>query len=170
MLATLGGDARAYRLLLEELSHYLRIYFIRRLGNGRQADAEDLVQETLMAVHAKRETYDAERPFTAWLHAVAKYKLADHFRRNGKRIHVALDDADDLFAPDDAAAASAHMDVSKLLETVPPAQRGLIRRVRIEGQSIAEAAVASGMSQSAVKVSIHRALEAVSARLKGPKS
>ena len=167
MLAGLAGDASAYRRLLEELSLYLRAYFIRRLGDRGKADAEDLVQETLMAVHAKRATYDVERPFTAWLHAVAKYKLADHYRRGRRRVTVSLDDVDEPFAPDEATAAMAYYDVQRLLQTLPEAKQALIRRVRIEGQSVAEASASTGMSESSVKVTIHRGLKALGSRLKG---
>ena len=65
MVRSQAGDAAAYRMLLHALSPHLRAYFTRRLGPGRSADAEDLVQETLMAVHTHRATYDQARPFTA---------------------------------------------------------------------------------------------------------
>jgi RNA polymerase sigma-70 factor (ECF subfamily) len=167
MLAGLAGDAAAYRALLEVLGGHLRGYFLRRLGYDRTADAEDLVQETLMAIHSRRATYDPSAPFTAWLHAIARYKLIDHFRRRRVRATVPLDDADALFAADAAEPAAARMDVEKLLETLPARSRTLIRMVKIEGQSIAEAAAATGLSQSSVKVGIHRGLKALATRMRG---
>src|SRR6185295_10211879 len=68
MLASLSGDTASYRLLLTVLSRHLRSYYARRLA--RHADAEDLVQETLIAIHARRGTYDAGQPFSVWLHAI----------------------------------------------------------------------------------------------------
>jgi RNA polymerase sigma factor (sigma-70 family) len=167
MIAALAGDAAAYRVLLNELSGHLRRYFLRRLGPERSADAEDLVQETLMAVHTRRATYDADRPFTAWLHAVARYKLIDHYRQNRRKPTVPIDDVEALFAEDSAAASSARLDVDRLLDTVPERTRRLIREVKIEGRSIAEAATGAGMSRAAVKVGIHRSLKAIAGRIRG---
>jgi RNA polymerase sigma-70 factor (ECF subfamily) len=66
MLSALAGDAAAYRALLAALGELLRRYYARRLADA--ASAEDLVQETLIAVHTKRRaTYDT----SASLHALA---------------------------------------------------------------------------------------------------
>src|SRR5207253_10706291 len=96
MSAALGGDAQAYRQLLVEVGADLRAYDVRRLTG--QADVEDLVQETLIAMHTRRSTYDVSQPLTSWLHAIARYKLIDHFRRAGRRRAVSLDDAGELMA------------------------------------------------------------------------
>ena len=166
MLEGLAGNAASYRLLLAELSGHLRGFFLRRMGYDRAADCEDLVQETLMALHAHRATYDARRPFTAWLHAIARYKLMDHFRQTRTRPTVPIDDVMGLIADDKIDAATARYDIDRLLETVPGPMSGLIRNVKVEGQSIADAAACSGLSESAVKVGIHRGLKALAARLR----
>jgi RNA polymerase sigma-70 factor (ECF subfamily) len=160
MLAALSGDAAAYRALLAALTPHLRAYFARRVG---AADAEDLVQETLIAIHTRRATYDTALPFTAWLHAIARYKLIDHFRRAGVRRTVPLEDAAAVIAEEETESVGAKRDVEKLLDTLPPARRELVRQVKIEGLSTAEAAQRTGMSESAVKVGVHRALKALSA-------
>src|SRR5690348_13091262 len=80
MLASQRGDAAAYRSLLAKLAPRLRAYYKRRfiaIGRGAE-EAEDLVQETLLAIHLKRHTYDGDALFTPWLHAIARYKLIDH--------------------------------------------------------------------------------------------
>jgi RNA polymerase sigma-70 factor (ECF subfamily) len=166
MHAGLAGDAASYRLLLTELSRHLRRYFLRRIGHDRAEDCEDLVQETLIALHARRATYDASRPFTAWLHAIARYKLMDYFRQSKLRPTVPIDDIEGLFADDQIDAATARQDMDRLLEAVPAQMRGLIRTVKIEGPSIADAAACSGLSESAIKVGIHRGLKALAARLR----
>ena len=160
MVAALEGDASAYRALLSALTPHLRAYFARRLG---RADAEDLVQETLIAIHTKRATYDRTLPFTAWLHAIARYKLIDHFRRAGLRRTLPIEDAHGVFAQEDCESVSARRDVEKLLAALPENKRKLVRQVKIEGLSTAEASQASGISQSAVKVGVHRALRTLSA-------
>ncbi len=167
MLASLAGDARSYAILLNDVAKHLRFYFLRRLSEAHKSDADDLVQETLMALHSKRATYEPDRPFTAWLHAIAQYKLIDHFRRNRIRVTVPLDDAEDLIPADYSDPTSDRMDVESLLQSVPEKSRELIYRTKIEGQSIAEVAISTGLSQSAVKVSIHRGVKAIAAKLKG---
>ena len=167
MLASLAGDARSYAILLNDVAKHLRVYFLRRLSEGRRGDADDLVQDTLLALHTKRATYQTDRPFTAWLHAIARYKLIDHFRRNRIQATVPLDDAEDLIAADHSDAAADRMDVESLLQSEPEKSRDLIYRTRIEGQSIAEVATSTGLSESAVKVGIHRGIKAIAAKLKG---
>jgi RNA polymerase sigma-70 factor (ECF subfamily) len=167
MTAALDGDKASYRTLLGDLSARLRNYFLRRLGRDRAADAEDLVQETLMAIHARRSTYDRDRPFTPWLHAVARYKLMDHFRQNRSRHSVPIDDVEDFLAEDTSGALEASLDVGRLLDAIPPKRSDLIRRVRIEGQSVAEAATGTGLSEAAVKIGVHRGVKAMSRRVLG---
>ena len=165
MIASLAGDAVAYRGLLAELATQLRGYFKKRLAAALVADAEDLVQETLLALHSRRATYDPARPFTAWLHAIARYKLTDHLRRRYSQ-PVAEVDAIDAIAADDASAGTeAQLDVDSLLATIPAGQRAWIRGVRIEGRSVADVAAESGASLSAVKVGIHRGLKALARKV-----
>ena len=118
----LAGDGAAYRAFLEALASHLRQFLFFFLRN-RADDVEDLVQECLIAVHDKRHTYDIAQPRTPWLHAIARYKLADHFRR--ARIELATDDVDveiDLFAASAENATDASRDVAKLLARLPPRQ------------------------------------------------
>jgi len=156
MLAALAGDGGAYRRLLNALTGHLRAYYLRRVGAGL---AEDLVQETLIAMHTRRATYDPGQPFTAWIHGIARYKLIDEFRRQKRRASVPLDEAPALFAEDEAEPAAAKRDVEKLLAKLPESKRALVRATRLEGQSVAEVAGASGLSESAVKVTVHRAIK-----------
>src|SRR5688572_21737198 len=118
MLASLAGDARSYAILLNDVAKHLRSYFLRRLSEAHKGDADDLVQETLMALHTKRATYETDRPFTAWLHAIARYKLIDHFRRNKIRATIPLDNAEDLIPADYSDATADRIDVESLLQSV----------------------------------------------------
>lgn len=163
MQASLDGDAAAYRTLLREVDGYLRRYFGRRLHGAAADAAGDLVQDTLMALHSRRMTYDRRQPFTPWLYAIARYKLADHFRR--QRVTVPIDDEDSLFAADEEPDVTARLDVDRMLGTLPERTRELIRRTRIDGAPVAEAAAAAGMTETAAKVSIHRGLKALMARV-----
>ncbi len=162
VIAALDGDGDAYRQLLTELSTYLRRYFARRLSAVHSHHIEDLTQETLLAIHVKRMTYDPSRPFSAWLHAVARHKLVDFLRRHNLRAAISLED--DIPAPATLEADIARSDLDKVLDTLPGRTSGLIRSVKVEGASIAEAASVHGMSEGAAKVAIHRGLRALMTR------
>ncbi len=169
MIAALAGDAASYRLLLDALRRLLEGYFRRRLGPQRSADVDDLVQETLVAMHGKRATYDPDRPFTPWLHAVARHKLIDHLRRDRSHQALPIEAAEAAIFGDADADNTARLDVERLLATLPERSRTLIRQVRIEGRSVAEAAAAAGMSEAAARVGIHRGVRRLTARLQGRK-
>ncbi|WP_439815867.1 sigma-70 family RNA polymerase sigma factor [Zavarzinia sp. CC-PAN008] len=165
MVQGLAGDAAAHRALLSALAPLLRGYFARRMGAGA-ADVEDLVQDTLIAIHSRRMTYDPDRPFTVWAYAIARYKWIDSLRR--RRRHVPLEGLEEVLPGAEFEAASgARMDIERLLATLPPKQAGAIRATRIEGLSVAEAAAAAGLSEPDIKVSVHRGLKSLAARLKG---
>ena len=163
----LAGNAAAYHAFLTELSTHLRAFFRRRMS-GLPDDVEDLVQETLLAVHNQRDTYDPGQPLTAWVYAIAKYKLVDLLRRRAGRDlrNDPLDDELDVLAHNDAEAAAARLDVAKLLERLPARQRLPIVCMKLEGMSVVEAARAIGMSESAVKVGVHRGLKALAAMIR----
>ena len=165
MLRGLAGDAGAHAALLRAMSGYLRGYFGRRLGAGA-ADLEDLVQDTLLAIHLRRGTYDVAQPFTPWAYAIARYKLLDHFRRQGVRKTVPLEDAGDLLATDNPEEGAVRRDVGKLLGALPVRQRQLMRDVKLSGLSMDEAAAKSGMSATAVKVSVHRGMQRLIKRVR----
>ena len=166
MIAGLAGDPAAYRLLLTRLSGHLRAYYKGRLARMRRgaSEAEDLTQDALMAIHTRRHTYDPAEPLTPWVHAIARYKLIDHLRRTASaQADVAIEFADAVTAQDDHLAAESSHDLTRLLGQLPEKMRLAIETVKLEGLSVAEAATRSGMSQSAVKVNVHRGLKALAA-------
>jgi RNA polymerase sigma factor (sigma-70 family) len=167
MTQGLGGDAAAHAALLRALVPLLRTFFGRRMRDA-DADVEDLVQETLIAVHERRATYDRGRPFTAWLYAVARYRMIDHFRR--RRAAVPLEDLEETLAVEGfEEATSARMDVDLLLAGLSPKQARAIRETRLEGLTSAESAQGAGIGESDVKISVHRGLKALAARIRGGK-
>lgn len=167
LLAGLDGDAVAYRDFLSELSGRLRAFLRKRL-QYMQDEVEDIVQETLLAVHNARHTYRADQPLTAWVHAIARYKLMDFLRARSRReaLNDPLDDEHELFATCDEEPAQAKRDVGALLEQLPDKQRLPIMHVKLEGMSVAETAQLTGMSESAVKVGIHRGLKALATKIR----
>ncbi|RAI34583.1 sigma-70 family RNA polymerase sigma factor [Rhodoplanes serenus] len=164
MLASLAGDGRSHHELLVRLSGYLRGFYRGRLSHtGRSvSEAEDLVQEALMAIHTGRHTYDQAAPLMPWVHAIARYKLLDYLRRTRLTVtDVGLDHAEDITAVDDHAGAESAFDLGRLLARLPDRMRRAIELVKIEGLSVAEAAARCGASESAIKVNIHRGLKAL---------
>lgn len=168
LLRGLDGEHAAYQAFLHRLGAHLRAYFRQRLF-GWPDDVEDLVQECLLAMHTKRHTYQAEQPLTAWVHAIARYKLIDLLRSKSvhEALHDPLDDELALFAAADHDAGDARRDLAGLLQTLPPRQRGPIEHVKLQGLSVAQTASLLGMSESAVKVGIHRGLKALARRVRG---
>ncbi len=163
MLASLNGSAVSYRTLLERLSSRLRAYYkgkLARVGRGA-TEAEDLVQEVLLAIHLKRHTYDTGEPFTPWVHTIARYKLIDYLRRTRSAASVPIDEGTQVMAQDDNAAAESSHDVRKLLRRLPEKVRCSIECVKPEGRTVAEAAVRCDISESGVKINIHRGLRAL---------
>jgi RNA polymerase sigma-70 factor (ECF subfamily) len=163
----LAGEAVAYHAFLTAVSAHLRGFLRRRLARLPN-DVEDLVQETLLAVHNQRHTYDAALPVTAWLHAIAKYKLIDLLRRRSRQeaLNDPLDDALGLTSLSDHEATDAQRDLDKLLATLPDKQRLPIVHVKIEGRSVAETARLTGLSESAVKIGVHRGLKVLATRMR----
>lgn len=167
LLRGLQADAAAYERFLKELGAHLRAFLRRRLSQYL-GEVEDLVQETLLAIHNQRHTYRPDMPVTAWAHAIARYKLIDWLRshRVKEALNDPLDDAGELFASSDEEAAEARRDLGRLLQTLPDRQRLPIVHVKLEGLSVVEAARLTGMSESAVKVGVHRGLKALAARIR----
>ena len=171
MVAAMDGDPAAHAALLRALVPLLRSFYGHRMHSARE-DVEDLVQETLIAVHTRRETFDRSRPFTAWLYAVARYRMVDFLRR--RRDMVSLENMESALAESGFLttegfedASSARMDVDALLGSLPSKQARAIRDTHVEGKTAAEAAAEAGLSESDVKISVHRGLKALAVRIKG---
>ena len=163
MVGGLDGRAADHAALLRALVPILRAFY-RRRARGCDDDIEDLVQETLIAVHSRRATFDRDRPFSAWLFAIARYKMIDHFRRVGNL--QPLDGIEDSLAAEDRLDGTlARLDIDRLLETLPAKQATAIRATKLVGLSVAETAVATGAGESDIKVSVHRGLKALTARV-----
>jgi RNA polymerase sigma-70 factor (ECF subfamily) len=167
-LKGLDGDAPSYRAFLADLTRHMR-GFLRKRIYYLQDDIEDIVQEILLGVHNSRHTYRPEQPLTAWVHAIARYKLMDFYRARSRNeiLNDPLDDQDELFAESDEEASDAKRDIGKLLDHLPDHHRLPIVHVKLQGLSVAETAQLTGMSESAVKVGVHRGLKALMTKIRG---
>lgn len=160
MRAANAGDAGAYQKLLTQLTPVLRAAARRRLSRAgmADADADDIVQETLLALHLKRQTWIADGPIGPWIRAIAHHKLIDALRRRGRRIAVPLDDFADILTSSDSEPDLVVYDVNRHLDDLPKGQRNVVRAIAVEGASIVETAALLSMSDGAVRVALHRGL------------
>jgi RNA polymerase sigma-70 factor (ECF subfamily) len=163
-----SGDEVAYREALDLLASRLRGYLRRRLS-GVPDDVEDLLQETLLALHLQRGTYDPALPVSAWAMAIARHKIVDLWRRRGRRedLHEAIEDVDEHLLVSASDDGGAQRDLQTLLQALPPAQQQAIVLTKLEGLSVAEAAARTGASVSAIKVQVHRGLRRLAALVRG---
>lgn len=162
------GDEMAYRTALELIASRVR-GFLRRRMQSTPDEIEDLVQETLLALHLQRGTFDPAMPVSAWVTAIARHKLVDLWRRRGRRenLHDALDDVDETLLVAEPVEDGTQRDLERLLQGLPDVQRQAIVLTKIEGLSVAEASMRTGISESAIKVQVHRGLKKLAQWVKG---
>jgi RNA polymerase sigma-70 factor, ECF subfamily len=160
MRAGIAGDAAAYRSVLQFLSVFLRSEVRRgfaRYGRGT-ADVEDVVQETLLAIHLKRETWRSDEPITPWVRAIARNKLIDSLRRGGKRVHIPIDDVIEILPAAEPTEHLTERDAEQILNQLQGRQRDIVQSISLQGASIRETAAKYTMTEGAVRVALHRGL------------
>lgn len=165
MRAARLGDSRAYESFLKDLAASQRRivgWYALRLGLNA-GNLEDVVQEILLAVHAKRHHWDDRRPLVPWVNAIARYKMIDatrQMRRDARcRIHLADEEWAAIFADEQMPGDRSGADMERLLSTLPSGQQSITRAIGIEGESPREVALRLGMSEGAVRVAFHRSLK-----------
>lgn len=160
MRAGLAGESAAYRTLLEAVTPVLRKLAragLARAGAGN-ADAEDVVQEILLAIHLKRQTWMSDQPFTPWLNAIARHKLIDVLRRRGRRGEVPIDDLIEILPDTAEQSETSPAELSRLVDRLDGKSHAVVRAVSLDGASVRDAAEKLGMSEGAVRVALHRGL------------
>jgi RNA polymerase sigma-70 factor (ECF subfamily) len=166
-----AGDEVAYREALRGIADALRAYLRRRMFLYPD-DVEDVLQETLLALHLQRGTYDPAHAVSAWVRAIARHKVADFWRRHARAgaRHDDLDDVDESLLAQDArgnAASDAQRDLQALMELLPVAQRQAILLTKVQGLSVSEVSQRTGSSPAAIKVQVHRGLKRLANMVKG---
>ncbi len=171
MAAAQRGDAAAYRQLLHDCVPAIAAVARRRGVATDQLD--DVVQEVLITLHRARATYDPARPFMPWLRAIADRRAIDLLRRQGRQVTREIHDplAYESY-PEEGQDADAHLDADdralalrRLIKDLPPGQREAAERLGLQGESLDEAAAATGRSKTALKVNLHRAMKSLRLRL-----
>lgn len=160
--AAIAGDESAYGEFLRRAACLVRSFARRKIMQGG-IDPEDIVQETLLAIHMKRHTWRDDAPVTPWLYAIARYKLIDAFRRRGRRVEVKVGEFAESLAQPELDTVSDR-EIGRALDTLAPGQRSAVAAVCVDGRSISETAKHLGMSETAVRVALHRGLKAIARR------
>jgi RNA polymerase sigma-70 factor (ECF subfamily) len=163
-----AGDGLAYHRLLKSVTPVLRAGARRGLVRAGQSpdQAEDIVQDILLAVHLKRQTWDANAPFAPWLFAIARNKLIDALRRRGRRIFVDIDDFAETIPSEQPAETVPAGEVSGHLAALPPRQRDVLQSIAVDSASIKETASKLSMTEGAVRVALHRGLSSLASKLR----
>jgi RNA polymerase sigma-70 factor (ECF subfamily) len=163
MRAAIAGDEGAYRRLLEEIGRSVRAMARGAFSRARvgDADVEDVVQETLLAIHLKRHTWDSGQRLAPWVSAIARHKIIDAMRRRGARRIEPIEDFEAVLAAPAGEDPHDVSDARRLIEKLQPRQRAIVRSISLEGQSIAATAERLSMTEVAVRVALHRALKAL---------
>ena len=165
MKAAIGGDAAAYAEFLRSAALLVRGLARRKLAENGVVSPEDIVQETLLAIHTKRHTWRQTEPILPWLMTIARYKVVDVYRRKGSRVFIDVDDVAELLAAPDAPGADADdRHLERALAGLSDGQQRVVRSIGVDGRSISETANKFGMKETAVRVAFHRGLAAIAAR------
>lgn len=163
MRAAIAGDEAAYRTFLKAITPAIRASARRNLARyGLDgADGEDIVQDTLLAVHLKRQTWDQTRPIGPWIAAIARNKLIDLMRRRGRAIKVPIEDVAESLASEETTATLDGYEVGRMLENLNEKQRMVVRSLAVDGASVRQTAERLNMTESAIRVTLHRAVKAL---------
>lgn len=159
--AALAGDGRAYRSFLVAITPVIRGVVRARgyaLGESR---CEDVVQDVLLAIHAKRQTWRQDAPVKPWLYAITRHKVIDAFRARGTAIDLPIDDFAEILPSDPGPDPTEQHDMDRVIGMLDPRAARLVRLIGIEGATSAEAAAKLSMTEGAVRVALHRAFRAL---------
>lgn len=163
-----AGNAASYHELLRQITPVLRGLArngLRRAG-ASETDAEDIVQDTLLAMHLKRRTWDETAPLGPWISAITRHKIIDALRRRGRRVDVPIDDFAESLHDGEPEPTLILADVSRHLDALPEGQRNVLKLIALDGGSIDDAAARLSMSKGAVRVALHRGLTRLAARFR----
>jgi len=152
------GDARAYAAFLGAVTPIVR-GIARSRAAGLGADAvEDIVQETLLAIHRKRQTWREDMPVRPWLYAIVRYKVVDALRARGRRVELPVEDFADVLPAEEGPDPTERGDAERVIAALDLRAQRIVRAIGFDGCTIAEVGAELGMTEGAVRVALHRAL------------
>lgn len=159
LMAANAGDARSYARFLQAVTPVLRGIVRAKGVSLGPAGCEDVLQDVLLAIHLKRHTWKPDSPVRPWLYAITRYKIIDAFRARGRKIDVPIDDFADVLAADAGPDPTEAADMAKMIAMLDGRSATIIRKIGLEGVSVAQTGAELTMSEGAVRVALHRALK-----------
>lgn len=161
MRAANRGDTAAYHRLLRLITPALR-HVVRARGAALGPEnCEDILQDVLLAIHSKRHTWREDAPLRPWLYAIARHKVVDAFRARGRHVEMSIDDFAEGLAADPGPDPMESRDMDKVLGRLDPRAAEIVRAFGIKGETAAETAARLDMTEGAVRVALHRALNSI---------
>jgi RNA polymerase sigma-70 factor (ECF subfamily) len=168
MRAANAGDEAAYSQFLRALVPALRTIARGAVARtGMKVDAEDIVQETLLAIHLKRQTWIDTEPIGPWIRAIARHKLIDALRRRGRRAEIPIEGFEEILPAEEPSTDYARRDIERHLDGLPPRQRDVVQAIALDGRSIKDTAARLTMTEGAVRVALHRAIAGLAEVMRG---
>lgn len=159
------GDRRAYGALLSALIPWLRGRARSRWPQSSAADIEDIVQETLLALHRSLDLYQPPRPVAPFLFGIMKLRGAE-IRRQRMRHALREANLDDLPVTSEAIATNAtqeaavdHVTMREAVATMGQRDQEILDMMKMREMSLQEASAHSGLSVASLKVGTFRALK-----------
>ncbi len=166
LTAAVAGDEAAYARFLKVVAGPIRSFARSALGRAGlpPADAEDVLQDVLLAIHLKRHTWERAAPAKPWVYAIARHKVIDLLRRRGRRAEVDIEPFAETLSADEAPERASEREIDRALATLPDGQRRVVTAVSVDGETIRGTADRLGMTEGAVRVALHRGLASLSKR------
>lgn len=156
------GDGAAFARFLHAVTPTLRAV-IRRRGDGLPPDQhEDILQEVLLAIHLKRQTWRRDAPVRPWLYALARYKVVDAFRRRGASVTLPIEEFAEVLPEENAVLPLSGRDAEMMLGMIDARSAMLVRAVALDGKTAEEAGETVGLTAGAARVALHRAMRRLS--------
>lgn len=165
--AAMAGDGQAYALFLGQITPVLR-GIVRARGRTLGVEGqEDVLQEVLIAIHTKRHTWDQTAPLLPWLYAVTRHKIVDAYRRKGSSLHLSIEDFADVLEAETGPDLLAARDSARLIGQLDARSAAIVRAVSLDGHSTAEVGARMDMTEGAVRVALHRAIQKMARLARG---
>ena len=160
LLKASEGDKIVYEQLLAEMYEYLLLFCRRHLYSPEML--EDCVQESLLAIHKAKHTFDMAKPFGPWFFTIVRHKIIDQYRKNKRQ------NERESLGPDYEQVVSSSAfgfdfaeEIRNLLPKLNPLYREIFELTKLDNKPISEVAKLLNISESAVKVRAHRGSKAL---------
>ena len=163
-----GGERGAFDMLMTR--HAGRVVRFARAHTGSASEADDIAQESFVALHRNLHRYDPARAFETWLFAIVRNKIRDHHRRRAVLRWVGAEpDFSDM--PAGEAGPDRQLEdrgdlrrVEALMAGLPEGLRTPLFLSAVEGMNLAEIGDLMGLSAKAVEVRVYRARKKLKAQ------